>query len=90
MIGNLVEWSLLGCRKTGLLVFGDAAIEYTRKVARSLASLNAPYRQYNATELREKFPMFRFDSGHVGVYDEQGGLIRADRALRAFQVTGLQ
>jgi len=77
---------LLGCRKTGLLVFGDAAIDFTHQVARTLASLNVPYRQYNATELREKFPMFRFDSGQVGVYDPQGGLIRADRALRAYQV----
>lgn len=72
-------------KQTGLLVFGDAAIDYTRQVERSLASLNTPYRRYSTTELREKFPMFRFDPGQVGVYDQQAGLIRADRAILSYQ-----
>ena len=70
-------------------MFGNAAMDDLRQVERSLTSVNAPYRRHSATELREKFPMFRFDSRHAGIYDVEAGLIRADRAILSYQVRKL-
>lgn len=36
---------------------------------------------------RDRYPMLSLPPDYVGVFDYSGGVLRADKALRAFQVT---
>lgn len=38
-------------------------------------------------DLRDRYPMLSLPPDYVGVFDYSGGVLRADKALRAFQVT---
>ncbi|KAK6192548.1 hypothetical protein SNE40_003997 [Patella caerulea] len=45
----------------------------------------APYRSLTLEELKSEFPHITVPDDYVGLYDYQGGILYADKSLRAFQ-----
>ena len=71
-----------GCRRTGLVVLGlpgDPKLEGCR---RSMG----PDAVLDAVTLAQRFPGLRPRPGEVALWDSSGGVLLADRALRAVQV----
>lgn len=72
-----------GCRRTGLVVLGppgDPELEgYRHRVG--------PDDVLNAVTLAQRFPGLRPRPGEVTLWDSTGGVLLADRALRAVQVS---
>ncbi|XP_040388851.1 peroxisomal sarcosine oxidase isoform X1 [Cygnus olor] len=69
-------------RQTGLVVLGpagDPELEGCRRGA-------GPGDTLDATALAQRFPGLRPRAGDVALWDGSGGVLRADRALRAVQV----
>ncbi len=55
-------------------------------VESTLRQLGGDWKKLNTEQIRSRFPAFRFDDGMIGLVDEESGIIRADKCLRAFQV----
>lgn len=71
-----------GRRRTGLVVLGpagDPELEGCRRGA-------GPGDTLDAAALARRFPGLRPRAGDVTLWDGSGGVLRADRALRAVQV----
>ena len=50
------------------------------------ATPNADYELYYGKDFQDKFPYLNFGSDGYGCYDPSGGILMADKALRAIQV----
>ncbi|NXW44035.1 SOX oxidase, partial [Nyctiprogne leucopyga] len=68
-------------RKTGLVLLGPAGDPELEGCRRSLGGGEV----LDATTLAQRFPGFRLHAGEVAVWDGTGGVLFADRALRAVQ-----
>ncbi|NXF84328.1 SOX oxidase, partial [Sclerurus mexicanus] len=68
-------------RRTGLVVLGPAGDPEMESYRRSLGDNQV----LDATALARHFPGFRLHPGEVAVLDSTGGVLFADRALRAVQ-----
>ncbi|NXC27489.1 SOX oxidase, partial [Campylorhamphus procurvoides] len=68
-------------RRTGLVVLGPAGDPELESCRRSLGDNQV----LDATALAQHFPGFRLQPGEVAVLDSTGGVLFADRALRAVQ-----
>lgn len=73
---------LPGHRRTGLVVLGPAGDPELEGCRRSLGTDQV----LDATVLAQRFPGLRLHAGEVAVWDGTGGVLFADRALRAVQV----
>lgn len=71
--------------RTGLLVISKAGEKVLDETEQSLRSVGSHYRRFDADELRQRYPTFRFDPSDVAVLDPDGGMLLADKCLRAFQ-----
>ncbi|GAB0198044.1 peroxisomal sarcosine oxidase [Grus japonensis] len=69
-------------RRTGLVVLGPAGDTELEGCRRSLGAGEI----LDATVLARRFPGLRLHAGEVAVWDSTGGVLFADRALRAVQV----
>ncbi len=56
-------------------------------VESTLRQLGGDWKKLNTEQIRTRFPAFNFDDGMIGLVDEESGIIRADKCLRAFQVS---
>ncbi|KAK6192550.1 hypothetical protein SNE40_003999 [Patella caerulea] len=45
----------------------------------------APYRSLTLSELKSEFPAFTLPDDYAGIYDYQGGILYADKSLKAYQ-----
>ncbi|XP_017932202.2 peroxisomal sarcosine oxidase isoform X2 [Manacus vitellinus] len=68
-------------RQTGLVVLGPAGNEELEACRRSLGDSQV----LDPTALARHFPGYRLQAGQVAVLDSTGGVLFADRALRAVQ-----
>lgn len=71
-----------GRRQTGLVVLGPAGDPELEGCRRSVG----PGDTLDAAALARRFPGLRPRAGDVALWDGSGGVLRADRALRAVQV----
>ena len=57
-----------------------------KTVEDSNRKLGVPYRKLSNQELKAEFPQFRMPNHTEAILEKQSGMIRADKALQAFQV----
>ncbi|NXD81644.1 SOX oxidase, partial [Halcyon senegalensis] len=68
-------------RRTGLVVLGPVGDPEVESCLRSLGTAEV----LDATTLAQRFPGLRLHAGEVAAWDSTGGVLFADRALRAVQ-----
>ena len=61
----------------------------TRNVQSALSRLNASFDTLPPEQLASRFPMLTLPPSECGVYDPEGGVLAADKALAALQVIKL-
>lgn len=45
-----------------------------------------PFTVYSASEIRNKYPQLKYGNDWVGLFDPEGGILRAEKCLASFQV----
>lgn len=71
-------------RRTGLLAFGPS--DRVSGIAKSLASGEVAHEVLSAQEANQRYPQLQLPDTHICVYEEEGGILNAQRAVMAFQV----
>ncbi|KAJ8305957.1 hypothetical protein KUTeg_016502, partial [Tegillarca granosa] len=72
-------------RQSGLLLFG---VDGNARVDESEACLRQhgmPCERLNHTQVKERYPMISYTEGHSFLLDPSGGVLYAEKALKAFQ-----
>ncbi|XP_034883574.1 peroxisomal sarcosine oxidase isoform X1 [Mirounga leonina] len=72
-------------RQTGLLLLGMRENSELKTIQATLSRQGVEHQCLSAEELKQRFPNVRLAGGEVGLLDKSGGLLYADRALRALQ-----
>ncbi|KAH9525466.1 hypothetical protein Btru_001489 [Bulinus truncatus] len=70
---------------SGLLDLHYDGSKTLSNVSTSLKAHSVPHEILSPADLKRRFPHIKGGDGCAGVWDPSGGLLRADRALRAFQ-----
>ncbi|XP_038615732.1 peroxisomal sarcosine oxidase isoform X2 [Tachyglossus aculeatus] len=73
------------CRQTGLLVLGRAENPEFQALRDSLAQHGITHQALPPEELQRRFPGIRVPGGEEGILEQSGGVLFADKALRALQ-----
>ncbi|XP_039109482.1 peroxisomal sarcosine oxidase [Hyaena hyaena] len=72
-------------RQTGLLLLGMKENPELKTIQATLSRQGVEHQCLSAEELKHRFPNVRLARGEVGVLDKSGGVLYADKALRALQ-----
>ncbi|XP_047565005.1 peroxisomal sarcosine oxidase [Lutra lutra] len=72
-------------RQTGLLLLGMKENSELKAIQATLSRQGVEHQCLSAEELKQCFPNVRLARGEVGLLDKSGGVLYADRALRALQ-----
>ncbi|XP_013358875.1 PREDICTED: peroxisomal sarcosine oxidase isoform X2 [Chinchilla lanigera] len=72
-------------RKTGLLLLGKKENPELKTMQAILSRRGIEHRNLSSEDLKQRFPNLRFARGEVGLLDKTGGVLYADKALRAIQ-----
>ncbi|XP_014936925.2 peroxisomal sarcosine oxidase isoform X1 [Acinonyx jubatus] len=72
-------------RQTGLLLLGMKENSELKTIQATLSRQGVEHQCLSAEELKQRFPNVLLASGEVGVLDKSGGVLYADKALRALQ-----
>lgn len=72
-------------RQTGMLTMNKEGNEFVDGTIKSLKNHNMTMDIMNSTEAKSRFPMISFPDDFTFVLDHSGGILRADKALKAFQ-----
>ncbi len=67
--------------RTGLLQVGQPDGPIIGGIQSSADQHNLPIRRYELAELREQFPLFNFDEGTVGLYEEIAGYLLVETCV---------
>ena len=74
-------------RKTGILMFGEADNCKLRAYIDSMKGCGIPYETFSGKEATRRYPhQLKLPDNYSCVFDQDGGLLRANRALAALQV----
>ncbi|XP_006185009.1 peroxisomal sarcosine oxidase isoform X1 [Camelus ferus] len=72
-------------RQTGLLLLGMKENPELKTIQATLSSQGVEHQYLPSEELKQRFPNIRLARGEVGLLDKSGGVLYADKALRALQ-----
>lgn len=72
-------------RQTGLLLLGRKENQELKTIQATLARHGVKHQCLQPEELKQRFPNIRLSTGEIGLLDESGGILFADKALRALQ-----
>ncbi|XP_055965277.1 peroxisomal sarcosine oxidase-like [Sorex fumeus] len=72
-------------RQTGFLLLGMKENPELKTIKATLARHGVEHQWLQPEELKQRFPNMRPASGETGLLDESGGILYADKALRALQ-----
>ncbi|XP_047689124.1 peroxisomal sarcosine oxidase isoform X2 [Prionailurus viverrinus] len=72
-------------RQTGLLLLGMKENSELKTIQATLSRRGVEHQCLSAEELKQRFPNVLLARGEVGVLDKSGGVLYADKALRALQ-----
>ncbi|XP_043439468.1 peroxisomal sarcosine oxidase [Prionailurus bengalensis] len=72
-------------RQTGLLLLGMKENSELKTIQATLSRGGVEHQCLSAEELKQRFPNVLLARGEVGVLDKSGGVLYADKALRALQ-----
>lgn len=70
----------------GCLVISPKSENYVTYTKKCLESYGIPHDHFNVQEQRKRYPELSFSDNFEFVLDKSGGLLRADKMLKAFQV----
>lgn len=73
-------------RQTGLLLLGMKENPELKMFQATLSRQGVEHQCLPSEELKQRFPNIRMARGEVGLLDKSGGVLYADKALRALQV----
>ena len=82
----MFRYLYLFCRNVGLLCVDNPPFADFEARSKSLNAAGKPCEVLDAARLRARYPSFRFGSEVKAFVDPNGGILRADRCLRALQV----
>ncbi|KAM4795229.1 peroxisomal sarcosine oxidase [Rhinophrynus dorsalis] len=72
-------------RKTGVLVLAKAGNEEYETICKTMEKHQVPWESLSLTQMKLKFPGLSLSPGEVACCDNSGGVLYADKALRAVQ-----
>ncbi|XP_059763000.1 peroxisomal sarcosine oxidase isoform X1 [Balaenoptera ricei] len=72
-------------RQTGLLLLGMKENAELKIIQATLSRQGVEYQCLPSEELKQRFPNIRLARGEVGLLEKSGGVLYADKALRALQ-----
>ncbi|XP_058902314.1 peroxisomal sarcosine oxidase [Kogia breviceps] len=72
-------------RQTGLLLLGMKESAELKIIQATLSRQGVEHQCLPSEELKQRFPNIRLSRGEVGLLDKSGGVLYADKALRALQ-----
>ncbi|XP_050410352.2 peroxisomal sarcosine oxidase [Patella vulgata] len=87
---NAEEWNILE-KECGEKLYNNCGTLVVSRpsmlegVETRLNANKAPYRALTGPEMKSEFPNVTLPDDYVGIYDYQGGILFADKSLRAFQ-----
>lgn len=73
-------------RQTELLFLGMKQSPGLKTIQATLSRQGIDHECLSSVDLKQRFPNIRFTKGEVGLLDKTGGVLYADKALRALQV----
>ena len=75
-------------RRTGILVFGPPDCDYIVQTAESLQANSVPHKVFTGKDANMKYSLqLQIPDWYKCIYESDGGIIFANKALLAFQVT---
>lgn len=74
------------CRNTKLLVIQKPPYDLLDNRKRELLKCGKPFKELTHEELRQNYPGMKLSKDFRAVLDHSAGTLRADKALRGFQV----
>ncbi|XP_063306073.1 peroxisomal sarcosine oxidase [Pelobates fuscus] len=72
-------------RNTGLVVWGPAGNHELEKICKNLAQYQIPWEHLSQEAMKQKYPGISLKPGEVACLDTSGGVLYADKALKAVQ-----
>ena len=73
-------------RPIGYLAIGRHQGQFLQDNVNALKKSGASYEMLDTDQFKRKYAMLTYPSDYGGVYDQDGGLLRADRILNILQV----
>ena len=70
-----------------MLNIGPANCDRLHMYRKSLQDTKAPHEWLSYRQLRMRYPQFQLPPNFVGLLDSSGGVLKAERALQALQVS---
>ena len=71
------------------MIIGEQGDKFLGSTEASLIRHNVPYERFGSKDAKRRYPNVFFPEHFEYVIDKSGGVLRADRVLRAFQVRTL-
>ncbi|XP_078010919.1 peroxisomal sarcosine oxidase isoform X2 [Phascolarctos cinereus] len=72
-------------RQTGLLILGRKEEAEFRTTQDNLSKHGVEHKYFNWEEMKRRFPNIQLPPGHGGIWESSGGVLCADKALKALQ-----
>lgn len=69
-----------------MISVGDQNNEFVNSTIASMKKHNMPMEILNSEQAKVKYPMISYPDEYSFVLDHSGGILRADKCLKAFQV----
>jgi glycine/D-amino acid oxidase-like deaminating enzyme len=73
-------------RECGLLNVGLENGKFLSSVMSAMSHHGLKFESLTPSQLKQRYPTLAYADNYGGVLDPKGGILRADRALAAFQV----
>ena len=61
--------------------------KFLSSIAAAMSRHGMAYQSFEPSELKRRYPMLFYPPSCAGLLDPKGGILRADKALAAFQVS---
>jgi sarcosine oxidase/L-pipecolate oxidase len=72
-------------KKLGLLVTAPKTTGEIKRYAEAMKQHDLPFTVYSASEIRNKYPQLKYGNDWVGLFDPEGGILKAEKCLASFQ-----
>jgi sarcosine oxidase/L-pipecolate oxidase len=72
-------------KKLGLLVTAPKSTGEVKRYADAMKEHDLPFTLYSASEIRNKYPQLKYGNEWVGLFDPEGGILKAEKCLASFQ-----
>lgn len=77
-------------RNCGCLVLGPKGETFLEEIRDAVLRQSVPHETFGVEKAKKIYPGLSYPSDYEFVLDKSGGLLRAEKMLKAFQVRGMQ